>query len=356
MRNLARWMLATLCLAGAVHAEEGSPADKKADTAAAEAAEGDEAAEGAAKAEPTAEEIERAGKHFARGLELYEEGEYALALIEFERAYSLVPDYRVQYNVGQVSIQVGRYARALRALRHYIDDGADLIPDERRVEVEKDIEMLKGRTATIAITSNVEGAEILVDDLVIGKTPMAEPALMDAGEHRIEVRLSGYVTKRDQVTLAGGDSIDLSFDLEKEEEKVVVIPPQQPQQAPVTPQEQEDFTVPTIAWMTTGALAIGAGVSGALGLAAKGELDQLKRSDSEASERQVAKERAENRFLAADILTAAAVVSGGIALYLTLSSDSDTDADSKESGKARGAPRELRAVIAPNQVGLWGSF
>lgn len=365
MRNVARWLLATLCLAGAAHAQKSPDAAQKSADATdksttAEATKGEEAKETDAEnateqAEPTPEEVERAGKHFERGLELYQEGEYALALIEFERAYDLVPDYRVQYNVGQVSIQVARYARALSALNNYLEDGGELIPEERRAEVEKDIEMLKGRTAKVAITSNIDGAEIVVDDLVIGTTPMDDPALLDAGVHRIEVRHTDYQTKRDQVTLAGGDSIDLSFELvpvEKPEVVVIEKPGErQPSPGPMRPQEQADFTVPTIAWMTTGALAVGAGVSGALGLAAKGELDQLKRSESEPAEREVAKQRAENRFLAADILTAAAVVSGGIALYLTLSaSDSDDSDDTARGG------RELRAVIGPTHVGVSGTF
>lgn len=359
MAKLACWMLAALCsgsalcLGSTAHAQEGS------DEATAEAKPGDSDADGGsaeAAAEPTPEEVERAGKHFERGLELYEEGEYPLALIEFERAFDLVPDYRVQYNIGQVSIQVGRYARALNALKQYLDEGGDLIPEERRVEVEKDVQMLEGRTAKVAITSNVEGAEIVVDDLVIGTTPLQDAALLDAGVHRIEVRHPEYQPKRDQVTLAGGDSIDLSFELVPVEKPEVVVIEKEGKGSqspgPMQPQEREDFTVPTIAWMTTGALAVGAGVAGALGLAAKGELDQQKRSDTEYADREVSKERAENRFLAADILTAAAIVSGGISLYLTLSSDSD-DGEDKPASKQTG---ELKAVVGPTHLGVWGTF
>src|SRR5262245_61950348 len=59
----------------------------------------------AAPAQPTPEILAEAKQRFDRGYELYEEGEYPLALIEFNRAYELVPNYKVLYNIGQVCIQ-----------------------------------------------------------------------------------------------------------------------------------------------------------------------------------------------------------------------------------------------------------
>src|SRR5262245_54376929 len=69
---------------------------------------------------PSPEVVTEAKQRFDRGLELYAEGEYPLALIEFTRAYELVPNYRVLYNIGQVCIQLGQYANARRALEEYL--------------------------------------------------------------------------------------------------------------------------------------------------------------------------------------------------------------------------------------------
>src|SRR5687768_4278200 len=61
-----------------------------------------------------------ARQRYDRGIRLYAEGEFALAVIEFERAYTLVPDYRVLYNIGQVRIQLAQYARARKSLDQYL--------------------------------------------------------------------------------------------------------------------------------------------------------------------------------------------------------------------------------------------
>src|SRR5688572_21286235 len=66
--------------------------------------------------EPSAEAKQEARERFNQGLALFEDGDYGLALIEFERAYAVVPDYRVLYNIAQVNIQLGRYAKARHAL------------------------------------------------------------------------------------------------------------------------------------------------------------------------------------------------------------------------------------------------
>jgi len=60
---------------------------------------------------------EEASTRFKRGLQLFDEGDYALALVEFERAYQLAPNYRALYNIGLVNVQLGRYAEATRTVR-----------------------------------------------------------------------------------------------------------------------------------------------------------------------------------------------------------------------------------------------
>src|SRR6187549_4072881 len=79
-----------------------------------------EAAPAASPSAPvSAEVLKEAGERYARGLALYGDGEFLLALVEFERAYQLSNNYKVLYNIGQVRIQLGRYAKAKEALEDY---------------------------------------------------------------------------------------------------------------------------------------------------------------------------------------------------------------------------------------------
>ena len=166
----------------------------------------------AAPAGPSAEVLAEAKQRFDRGYELYEEGEYPLALIEFNRADELVPNYRVLYNIGQVCIQLGQYANARRALSEYMKQGEGSLTPDRRTSVNKDLDMLTRRTAFLTVNGNVEFAEVLVDDVVVGKIPLEAPLLVDAGMHRVTLRRSGYLPRTSNVTLAGRRRADRERD------------------------------------------------------------------------------------------------------------------------------------------------
>jgi len=299
------------------------------------------------------ERLREAGQRYEAGLSLYSEGDFALAVIEFERAFSLVPDYRVLFNIGQVRIQLGQYARARRALEHYLREGADRIGEERRAAVAADLQMLAARTATLRVQANVGNAEIRVDDELVGRSPLPQALLLDAGEHRVVVRKPGYRTHETRVTLAGRDAEDVLVELQ-------VLPARPPAPIVVTESRRvEDAgsseAVMWAAWSATGALVVGASITGFLGIRAANELGEL-RSDPDATRGELdsAKSRARSLLITADVLGAAAVASGGIALYVTLSKRAP-DRQTPERDAPKPAP-EVGLAIGPGFTGLSGTY
>jgi len=312
----------------------------------AHAADPEAAKETTEAAAPSADAVKEAGKRYEAGLSLYSEGEFKLAAIEFERAYSVVPDYRVLYNIGQVRIQLGEYARARLALEQYLKEGGEKVSAERRTAVENDLQMLAGRTATLSIVTNVPGAEIVVDDRVVGTAPLAQPLLVDAGEHRVLVRAPGREQRESRVTLAGLDSADVRLDLEKIADRPTTIV-----QQVKGPEKSNHNTWLVASWSATGTFAIGATVTGLLGIKAANELDDL-RNDPKATRSSLdsSQRRARTLLLAADVLGAAALAAGGVALYVTISGD-DTE---KPTPKPTG-PR-VQAAVGPSFTGVTGTF
>ncbi|HEY6080921.1 MAG TPA: PEGA domain-containing protein [Polyangiaceae bacterium] len=274
---------------------------------------------------PDATAKNEAARRFEHAIKLYEDGDYTLALAEFERVYELVPDYRVLYNIGQVSMQLGRYARALRTLREYVSRGGSELPTDRRSAVQADLASLEGRTATVKLDVRPLGAEVSIDGAVVGKAPLAEPLVVDVGERRVQARSTGYVTVGQTLTFAGGDWRQVTLTLEPEPTVVAKAVPE-PRQAPLHPapvasaRPEEKSRWLWVGWGTTGALAASSAVSAVLGASAASELDEL-RDSREATREQLddAKTRAENRLLAADILGVAAVATGAVTLYFQLS-------------------------------------
>jgi tetratricopeptide (TPR) repeat protein len=266
----------------------------------------------AAPASPAAGE--EASNHFKRGLQLFDEGDYTLALVEFERAYQLAPNYRALYNIALVNMQLGRYSDASRTLEKYLHDGGDQIAPTRLAEVKKTLGELKFRTATVDVAANVAGAEVTLDGKPLDPSSMRGPMMIDAGEHTLRATAPGYRTANRTVTLAGGDRAAVRLDL-------VALPTQRTgNEAPTR--------VHTIFWpgfAATAALTAGAIVSGVVMADARSHLSQLDNTPSDASsqasaaaQRTSAANRANTAALTADIFSGLAVVAGGVSLYLSL--------------------------------------
>jgi hypothetical protein len=278
----------------------------------------------ASVAPPSAEAQAEAARRFEHAVKLYGDAEYALALAEFERVYELVPDYRVLYNIGQVNMQVGRYARALRTLEEYLKRGGDQVPAERAQQVKVDLESLAARVARIDVRVDQPGADVLVDGVSLGVTPIAEPLVVDVGDRRLQVRLGGYRTWEQTLRLAGGDRRDLTLVLERE-----VAQPPEPQGAKPGPVPTRDALQPAaskgssnlrwIGWTTAGVLGAAAVVTGIAGVGAANNLAREQESSSTTRDKlDAAEARARALLLATDLLTAAAVATAGVTLYFEL--------------------------------------
>src|SRR4051794_8980920 len=67
----------------------------------------------------TAEARER----FRKGLQLNKAGKIDDALVEFQKAYDLSPNWKLLYNIGQCSKHLGDAVRSLRAFEQYLAEG-----------------------------------------------------------------------------------------------------------------------------------------------------------------------------------------------------------------------------------------
>jgi hypothetical protein len=253
---------------------------------------------------------EEASVRFKRGLQLFDEGDYTLALVEFERAYQLAPNYRALYNIALVNMQLGRYADAVRTLDQYLHDGAAAISADRQKEVAKSLAELKLRTATVDVSTNVPGAEVTLDGKPIEAGSLQKPLLIDAGEHTLRATAAGFQPGYRTVTLAGADRVRVRLDL-------VSLGP-----VAVEPVEERGRAVFWPGFVVAGGFAAGAVVSGVVMLVAKSHYDSVENQvGSTLAARQSAASAVNSAALVADVLTGLTVVTGGVSLVLSLRVD-----------------------------------
>jgi tetratricopeptide (TPR) repeat protein len=300
---------------------------------------------------PASDPVKDAGERYQRGLTLYADGEFLLALVEFERAYELSPNYRVLYNIGQVRIQLGRYAKGREALEAYLAQGGTEIPAERSAAVNKDLAMLAERTADLQLTSNEAGADISLDGHLVGSSPLSAPLVVDAGEHTLQIHKAGFYDLSRSVTLAGRDHIALDLHLSKLPENAPRVVVERHTERVVTTKPAR--TSMWVGWAATGTLAVTAGVIGYLGVSKANELESI-RTDYGVTRSKLddTKSSARTLLVISDLTAGAAAVVGGVSLYLTLSSPSAERAPGQRASSQRGpvavaiSPRGLRLVTS----------
>jgi len=68
------------------------------------------------------------------------------------------------------------------------------------------------KPAKVAVYSPLPGGEVLVDDVVVAKTPYPGKLSVLPGKHGIEIRRAGYMTVRHELDLVPGQNTAVSFD------------------------------------------------------------------------------------------------------------------------------------------------
>lgn len=146
---------------------------------------------------------------------IFDAGDYAGALAEFERIYELLEGhpqrYFVFYNMGRCQEGLFRYGDALASYQRYLNEGGsatDLAPTVRQK-----LRELEARLAVVTIRTNVGGAEVWVDGRHVGSAPGA--IRVTGGSHTIELRARGYAPGRRDVQIAARTQVEVAMDLDR---------------------------------------------------------------------------------------------------------------------------------------------
>lgn len=314
-------------------------------------------------AEPSPEAKREAGERFQRGVKFHKDAEYQAAHIEFKRAYELAPNYRVLYNLGQTSRELKDHAGALRYFERYLAEGGKEIDAKRRRDVEQWVAELRPKVAHVTLSTAPEGAEITVDDVLVGVTPLAEPLVLNAGRRKINAALSGHAPVQRFIDVAGSEKVDVALELSplappappeeprpKPEAGTVVLPGPLTAPPPAPPDEGMS-ALPWIGLAATGALGVGWGVLGVTALGAQSDFEEELDHRTTPQAVDDARSKAQTFALVADIVggvTIAAAALTAVAFAVELGG--------KDEKPTRPAPVSVSVRIGPGSLGVGGRF
>jgi len=288
-------------------------------------------------------DVEQARKHFSQGLKLYKEGDFDAALIQFERAYAVKPNFKVLYNIAQCHFELHQYVEARDKLSQYLKEGDASIEAERKASVENDLRDLQHRIARLKLSVNVDGATVYIDGKKAGVTPLSGAIDVSEGQRTLSVETANRGSKQRVVQLAGGDEQAVSIEFEAPS-SAAPLQPSRPEPTRAVPAQSSGLGAGF--WVTgIGALALGAGagVTGYLALHAQHDHeDQVQRFGVTEKDLNDSRDRAKTFALTTDILGGAAVVCAGIATVLLITHDS--------------GPEQVGLGVGPGSVAVRGHF
>lgn len=150
------------------------------------------------------------------GRQLYRTGDFAGALLQFERAYDLSTDVRLLWNVAVCEKNLHRYARARKTLERYLIEGGVQLNEQSRKDAVDLSQALSKFVSTLRISVSEPGAAIFIDDEQVGISPLTEPLLVDMGTRRIRVSKKMFHDFVEQRVLIGEIDAALSIKLAPE--------------------------------------------------------------------------------------------------------------------------------------------
>ncbi len=279
-------------------------------------------------------------KHFQRGVALYGEADYRAALVEFKKAYSLAPNTTVLYNVGEAEFQLQDYAGALTTFEHFLAESSST--DTHRAEVETNVDVLRARVGHLTITTSPSGAEVAVDDQLVGKTPFEKPVLVSIGHRKVVATMAGRPPLTRYVDVAADDTVTVAMQLALPADTAAAPALRT---GPLTRDPETESgggsTLRVLGWVGTGILGAGAVTFAVLANRESTTLDQTRAAYPVAAATLSHEATLTSTYSAvADSLAAAAVVVGGITLVSTFVSHA-------AGSRVRGGAGEVRVGVGP---------
>jgi hypothetical protein len=267
-----------------------------------------------AAAHAGADNAREAAKHFQRGVDLYNDGDFRGALVEFKKAYATWPRANVLYDVGQTEYQLLDYASALKTMERYLAETGAAAP--HRAEVEATVEVLRGRVGRVLLTTDGGACDVTIDDQPAGTTPLDGPLLVSVGPRKIALACTGDRAVLRRVEVGAGETVRLDMKVPPPPIAAVRAAMHDSARDSTPSRPGKSFVT---GWIVTGVLVAATIAVGTTTLVENSRLASMRNSfpvSKPALDHQAS--LTTGLAITSDVLGAAALAAAGVSTYLTI--------------------------------------
>jgi hypothetical protein len=158
-----------------------------------------------------------ARESYKTGLELFDGGDKAQALIEFQRAYELTSKPEILIMIAHCEYHLGQFKRARSHYEEFLSHETKGVWAEL---ARQRIEAIKRRQGVIVVQTVPDEVDVVIERLdgpaktVTGQAPNQFP--VDAGRWRVTAKKANYKPSSKEVTIDSVDTKPLFFSLERQ--------------------------------------------------------------------------------------------------------------------------------------------
>lgn len=174
-----------------------------------------------------------ARKRFLEGVKLFDEKKYDLARASFLQAYALKKHPDVLLNLAQAELLGGHFMEAALHFKEFLRDTSnDKHP--KRPDAVKGLENARMKLGRIQITVDQTDADVLLDGVKVGTSPLGEAIEVLPGKHTIEAKRSGKSTTQ-SLDIPEGKTTFVNLTFETQAPPPTVPPPTSTGETPAAP-------------------------------------------------------------------------------------------------------------------------
>jgi hypothetical protein len=151
-----------------------------------------------------------------RAIEAFDHEDFAQAFEDFEQAYQLRPNARVQRGLGIAALRLNRFGQAKRALSSALEDKRQALTPQQVAEVRELLEWMRTNLGTLNLhVFNGASAVRADDDLRIDNEPVRDATfiLLSPGTHVLQLRVAGFEPHERRFTISAGAEERLDIDV-----------------------------------------------------------------------------------------------------------------------------------------------
>jgi hypothetical protein len=148
-----------------------------------------------------------------RGTELRKQGDDRRALAAFQQAWAIDHSPRALAQAALAEQALGSWLDADRHLREALQAPDDVWIQKHRATLEAALRQIASQLGSVEIACNLAGAEVRIDGVLVGRTPLDAPVRWVAGQSVIQVASPGYFTAARALQVDAGGLSRVNFTL-----------------------------------------------------------------------------------------------------------------------------------------------